>query len=270
MEAVLVDVEHLQGLGPGLLGRCVDGVALLPEELRGAQEGPRHFLPAQDVAPLVYEDWEVAVALDPVLVEVADDALARRPDGEPLLQHLPPPYRHPRELRVEALDVLGLLLQVTLGDEERKVGVLVARGLEAVVEVALDALPDLEPVRPYGEGPPNRPVIRQLRHPDKLQVPLARVFALLRKLFDRLGHTDAPLLMQMRTGEEYSVRCACYSSEPLHCGIAVTYPAKYKPPGGKVPRPGVGRNPGAAAGLDCQTRVGSSELPGRSVLGASL
>jgi hypothetical protein len=106
------------GLGAGLLGRGVDRVALLPEKLRGSEEGPRHLLPAQDVAPLVYEDREVAVALDPVLVEVADDALARRPDGEPLLELLPACLGHPRHLGVEALDVLGLFLEVAFRDEK--------------------------------------------------------------------------------------------------------------------------------------------------------
>src|SRR4051794_27655006 len=115
----------------------MDGMALLPEELRGAQEGAGHLLPAQYVAPLGDQDGKVAIALDPVAVKVADDALGGRTDREPLLQLLAPPNGHPGKLRIEALDVLGLLLEVALRDQERKVGVLVPGRLEAVVEVTL-------------------------------------------------------------------------------------------------------------------------------------
>ena len=55
--------------------------------------------------------------------------------------------RDHRELGREALDVLGLLLQEALRDEQREVGVLVAGRLEAVVELALDLLPDGVAVR---------------------------------------------------------------------------------------------------------------------------
>ncbi len=41
----------------------------------------------------------------------------------------------------------------------------------------------------------------------------------------------------------------------LGCGIDVTYPPKYKPPRGKVPRSAYGGNPGVEVGLDTPTRV---------------
>src|SRR5215218_3978103 len=75
VEAIAVDAKHPQGLLARLLRRRVDGVALLPEELRGPEERAGDLLPAQDVTPLVYEDGQVPVALYPVPVEGADDAL---------------------------------------------------------------------------------------------------------------------------------------------------------------------------------------------------
>src|SRR5215216_368956 len=56
VEDVLIDAQHPQGLFASFFGGGVDGVALLPEKLRGAQEGAGHLLPTQDVAPLVNED----------------------------------------------------------------------------------------------------------------------------------------------------------------------------------------------------------------------
>src|SRR5918998_6320738 len=110
----------------------MDGVTFLPEKLGGAQKRTGYLLPAQHIAPLVYKDGQVAVALDPVPVEVADDALGGWPDGEPLFQLFPPPDCHPRELGIEAFDVLSLFFEVALGDEQREIGVLVPGGLKAV------------------------------------------------------------------------------------------------------------------------------------------
>ena len=81
-----IDVEHLQRLGHGLVAVGVRGVALLPEELRGAQEQARAHLPAHDVGPLVDEQRQVAIALDPALERVADDRLRRRPHDQRLLE----------------------------------------------------------------------------------------------------------------------------------------------------------------------------------------
>src|SRR5690349_15385470 len=39
----------------------VNGVAFLPEKFSCAQKQPRPHFPANDVRPLIYEDWQVAV-----------------------------------------------------------------------------------------------------------------------------------------------------------------------------------------------------------------
>ena len=61
-----VDVEHAVHLFERLFVRRVRGVAFLPEELAGAQEQARAHLPAHHVGPLVDEQRQIAVALDPL------------------------------------------------------------------------------------------------------------------------------------------------------------------------------------------------------------
>ncbi len=126
-----VDAEHALRLFFSLLGGRVRRVTLLPEELRGPEEGPGAHLPAHHVAPLV----------------------------------------HHGGLRGEPLHVLGLLRQQALGDEHREVGVLVARLLEHIVERALDELPDGVPVRADHHAPTNGRVVGELRLQHDLVVP---------------------------------------------------------------------------------------------------
>jgi hypothetical protein len=73
-----VDLEHANGLFDGFLFSCVSGVAFLPQEFHGAQEQARAHFPADHVRPLVDEDREVAVALDPIAVGIPDDRFGSR------------------------------------------------------------------------------------------------------------------------------------------------------------------------------------------------
>ncbi len=51
----------------------VNGVTFLPEKFSCAQKQPRPHFPANDVRPLIYENWQVAVGLHPLRVTGADD-----------------------------------------------------------------------------------------------------------------------------------------------------------------------------------------------------
>ena len=81
-----VDVEHFQRFDLRLVGGFVGGVAFLPEELGRSQEESRAHFPAHHVAPLVDEDGEVAVGLEPLVVHVADDGFAGGADDEGLFE----------------------------------------------------------------------------------------------------------------------------------------------------------------------------------------
>ena len=161
----------------------------LPEELGGAEEEAGAHLPAHDVAPLVDQDGQVAIALDPLRVHGADDGLGRRSDDERLLEHGlgigderavrrmdEPVVCDDRALLREALHVFGLLLQEGLGDEQREVGIAVARLLEHGVEVALDVLPDRVAPRLDDHAPTDGRVLGEVGGADDLLVPLRVVF----------------------------------------------------------------------------------------------
>ena len=60
-------------------------VPFLPQELRGTEEQPRPHLPTHDVGPLIQENREIPVALDPLREHRVDDGLRRRPHNERLI-----------------------------------------------------------------------------------------------------------------------------------------------------------------------------------------
>ena len=148
-----IDLEHLQRLVDRVLAVGVRRMAFLPKELGRAQEQARAHLPAHDVRPLVDQQRQIAIALDPALEGVADDRLRSRTNDQRLFElgvgidHqlavlvLEAVVGDDRHLLGEALDVLGLLGDEAHGDEQREVAVVVAGILDAGVELRLHALP---------------------------------------------------------------------------------------------------------------------------------
>ena len=211
---VLVDVvQDAQGVGAGVVLGGVGGVALLPEELGGAQEDPGPQLPAHDVGPLVDEQGQVAVALHPLGEERVDDRLAGGAHDDGLLQLLAAGVGDHGQLGAEALDVLGLLAQVGLGDEEGEVGVLGAGGLDPPVQLGLHALPDGVAVGPDDHRAPDGAVVGQLGLGHHVLVPLGEVLGLRRQY--RFGHGVPRLVAGASHRERLRVRfCACAHGLP--------------------------------------------------------
>ena len=56
------------------------GVSLLPKEFRRAQEHAGAKLPAKDVRPLIDQNGQVSIALNPAGEKVTDDGFRCRPD----------------------------------------------------------------------------------------------------------------------------------------------------------------------------------------------
>jgi hypothetical protein len=182
---LLVKGEDAQRFGLGILITLMDGMPLLPEELGRPEERPGHFLPADDIGPLVDEERQVPVGFDPFGVGRADDGLGRGPDGEPFFEDLAPPLGHPSHFGGKPLDMIGLLLEVALGDEQGEIGVDVPAGLEPAVQQALDVLPHGVAVGPDDHHPFHGRVIGQLSFADEFEIPLGKIFALRGELLDQ-------------------------------------------------------------------------------------
>ncbi len=89
----------------------------------------------------------------------------------------PPCVTHATSGR-EALDVLRLRHQQSLGHEQGEIGIHVSRRLEAGVELALDQLPDGVAVRANDHAALHGRIVGQLRAADDVEVPAAEVLGL--------------------------------------------------------------------------------------------
>ena len=175
LKEIRVAVQLLGGLGLGLLGGLVDGVALLPPEFPAAQEGTGGLFPPHHAAPLVVFHGQLTIAVQHPAPVVAEHGLAGGTDGHALLQRLAAAGGDPRHLGGKAVDQFALLFQQALGDEQRHGHVLVAGGLEPVVHQPLDVLPDGLPVGTQNDKALDAGVFHQLGLGADVGVPLRKI-----------------------------------------------------------------------------------------------
>ena len=197
-QEVGVDVQHLLGLCPSLLGVGVHGVALLPQELPVAEEGAGGFLPAEDGAPLVVELGQVPVGVDDVFIVFTEQGLRGGADAVTLLQGVAAAVGDPGALRGKALHVVLFLLEQGLRDEHGQVDVLVACLLESSVQLGLDVLPNGVAVGAVDEHALDGGVVNEFGLSAHIGVPLGEVHLHVGDLFDFLlvvlSHSSHPLI----------------------------------------------------------------------------
>ena len=175
----------------------MSGVALLPEEFRCAQERTGAHLPSHDIAPLIAEQWQVAVGVDPVFVGVPYHCLRRRTDDELLVEFslrvdddvlavvagLQTVMSDNGTLLGESLYVLGLTGKEALRDEQREISILDTQTLEVGIENRLHLLPYRIAIRLNNHTSAHRSCLRQVGFHHQVVVPLRVVLSSLSKLF---------------------------------------------------------------------------------------
>ena len=104
LKEIGIAVELLLGLVLCFLGGFVNGMALLPPELAGTQEGTGGFFPADHGAPLVIEHGKLAVGVQDAGPVVAEHGLGGGTEGKTLFQLLAAAHGDPGDLRGKAVD----------------------------------------------------------------------------------------------------------------------------------------------------------------------
>src|SRR6266436_3739681 len=181
-----VHLEHHQGTFFRFFDAAVRGMSLLPEEFRSTQKKDRAFLPAHDIVPQVDQDWQIAIALHPPGITMANDGLAGRTNGKRLFKLFAAPACHPGHLWSKSFDMLCLFLEKTTRNEQGKVGIDYPGFLEAVIHEALDIFPDGVAVWPNDHTAPHRCIISQFCFAHHLVIPLRKIVFLVDYLFDIL------------------------------------------------------------------------------------
>src|SRR6266496_3070792 len=137
-----VNFEHQTRTLLGLLKSTMGSVTFLPQEFGGTQEQRRTFLPAHHIIPLIDQDRQITIALDPFRIAMTNDRLAGRTNSKRLFEFLAATTRHPCDFGGETLDVLGFALQETAWDKQWEVSIDNVSLFKTPVQVLLDVFPD--------------------------------------------------------------------------------------------------------------------------------
>ncbi len=156
----------------------VGGVTFLPQKFHRAQKEARAQFPAHHVGPLVDQQRQVAVGLNPFLEGPADDRFRGRAHDQWLLKHFAAADGHNGQLRREALDVLGFFFEEALRDEQREIGVFMAGFLKTAIQPIPDAFPQLIAVGLDDHAAAHGRIVGQVGFLHDIGIPSGKIFRL--------------------------------------------------------------------------------------------
>ena len=139
---IRVDVEHLDGPLLCLLGGGMGGVAFLPQEFPGAEEGTGGLLPSHHGTPLIEHFGKISVGVNFPGVEITEQSLGGGAHAEPFLQRFQSSLGNPGHFRGKSLYVVFFFLKQALRDKHGKIYILHTCLLKPSVQFALDIFPD--------------------------------------------------------------------------------------------------------------------------------
>ncbi len=183
---LLIDAYHLLGLRQSLFPRGMSRVPLLPQKLGRAKKQAGTHLPAHHVGPLITENRQIAIRVNPVLICVPDDSLRGgahyellfepgiRVDNDPLTVGivLETIVGNHSALFGETLHMVRLLAEKRFGYEQREIGVFVPRLLEHLIESGLHLLPNSITVRLDNHTSAYGRIFRKARFNYQIIIPL--------------------------------------------------------------------------------------------------
>ena len=95
-----VYIQHSYSFFFGLFASGVCRMAFLPQEFRRTQEETGTHLPTEYVCPLIAQDRQIAVWINPVLICIPDNGFGSRTDNEFFFQLSSRVYYHATAIRV--------------------------------------------------------------------------------------------------------------------------------------------------------------------------
>ena len=181
-----VHLEHFHGFFAGFFFARVHRMTFLPEELSRSQEKSSPQFPTHHVCPLVDQQRQIAIALDPLAEHGTNDGFTGRTNDQRFIQLS---RRLQSTLAVifqtvmgdhctffgKAVHVLRFLFEEALGNEQWEIRIAVTGFFEPSIQITLDVLPDGVPPRLDDHAPSDRRGLGQISGLDDLLVPLGVV-----------------------------------------------------------------------------------------------
>ena len=131
----------------------------LPIEFKGAQKEFGAHLPPDNVSPLVDQDRQVPVALNPFGIHGPDDGFRSWADDQRFFQFLSATVCDYCQFRRKAFNVFFFFGHKGLWDEQRESSIDMTSCFETFIKSLLDVLPERPTIRAYHHAAANWGVI---------------------------------------------------------------------------------------------------------------
>ena len=166
-----VNIQNTHGFFFGFFKSGMGRVTFLPQKLGCAQEKTGTQFPTQHISPLVDENRQVPIAHYPLFVHTPNNRFGCGANVQRLFQFLPTADGYYGAFRRESFNMFGFLFHEALGNEQRKIGIHMARFFKHAIQILLYHFPDGVAVGTNNHSSFNRRVVRQLCLQNNVCVP---------------------------------------------------------------------------------------------------
>ena len=161
LSEVTIHMQHFLCFRFCFLAGRMSRMSFLPQELRSTQEQTGTHLPPHNICPLVTQDRQVTIGINPVLICTPNDCLRCRADNQFFFQFGSRIYDNTRTVLCilqtvvsnystlfgKSFYVLSFTAKVRFRDKQREISVHVAGFLKHIVQLTLHFLPNGVSVR---------------------------------------------------------------------------------------------------------------------------
>ena len=182
-----VDLEHFHRLFNRFFARRMSRVTFLPKKFCCPQKKSSTHFPANNIRPLIDQQRQITITLNPLCVCRADDCFRSWSNNQrffqfacgnkfPIGSHLKSVMRDDRTFLCESIDMRRLFFQERYRNEKRKIGVAMPCLFEHSIQDALHIFPDRISPRLDDHAPTHGGIFCQIGCANHLLIPLGIIF----------------------------------------------------------------------------------------------
>ena len=172
-------------------------MSLLPQEFCSTQEEAGTHFPTHHVRPLITQNRQIAIRINPVLISIPDDGFRSRANNQFFFQFSFRVYDYPTTVRsifqtmvcyyctllCKTFHMFRFTAEERLRNQQRKIGIHVSRFLKHIVQLTLHFLPDSVSVRFDHHTATHSRLFCQIGLHHQLIIPLRIILAAFGQIF---------------------------------------------------------------------------------------
>ena len=173
---IWIHFHHFSRFNISFLSRSVCSMPFLPKKFRTSKENPSSHLPSYHICPLIYEQWQITMWLDPISITISDNRFWSRSNNQLFLQFCIRIHDNTFPIFVifesimsyyrtffgKSIYMVRFFTKKRFWDKKREIGILMSSCLKHRIKHISNIFPDRVSIRFNHHTPSHRRIFRKI------------------------------------------------------------------------------------------------------------